>query len=75
MSGGIEWRLRLNWKYPYKGHTLTNPQYIKDKAALFEKNGNGWWWNDGQGYNPDYETPMQLQRRYRREGSTKKGGE
>ena len=37
-----------DWKnnipYPYKGNTLNDPQYIKDKDQLFSKNGNGWWW-------------------------------
>ena len=28
--------------FPYKG--LKDPDYIKDRDALFRKNGNGWWW-------------------------------
>ena len=39
---------RKEWiSYPYKGHALSNPQYIKDKDELFAKHGNGWWWGDG----------------------------
>ena len=69
MSGGIEWRLRLNWKYPYRDYglygALNDPQYIKDRDKLFEGN-NGWWWGDGW-WNGKTETPMELQRRYRKE--------
>ena len=40
-----------DWKnnipYPYKGNTLNDPQYIKDKDQLFSKHGNGWWWCQG----------------------------
>ena len=36
-----------DWKnkipYPYKGHTITDPKYIKDRNKTFRKNGNGWW--------------------------------
>ena len=64
-------RISQNWKdwlpYPYKGHTLSNSQYIKDKNELFDKNGNGWWWNDGQGLNLDAERPMDYHRRKRKE--------
>jgi hypothetical protein len=65
MAAGSEWRKTLGWKFPYKGHSLSNPQYIKDKEKLFNKNGNGWWVNDGRGWSMDEETPMQRQRRYR----------
>ena len=48
-----EWK---DWiPYPYKGHTLSNPQYIKDKSETFAKNGNGWWCNDGKGWEMHYE--------------------
>lgn len=30
---------KYNW--PYK--SIKDPQYIKDKEALFKKNGYGWW--------------------------------
>ena len=60
-----------NWKdwipYPYKGHTLSNPQYIKDKDELFAKNGNGWWCNDGKGWEMHYETSMEYHKRKRKE--------
>ena len=34
-----------HWKrgFPYKGG-ITNPQYKKDKDAMFKKHGNGWWY-------------------------------
>ena len=60
-----------DWKneilYPYKGHALTNPQYIKHKAQTFAKNGNGWWWNDGRGWTMNWESPMEYHRRKREE--------
>ena len=76
----LEHNVSYDWKkwhktYPYKGYTLTNPQYIKDRDELFAKNGNGWWWNDGQGLNIKQESPMQYHRRKRKEremGSTGK---
>ena len=37
-----DWRAK-GWKY--KG--LNDPEYIKDRDALFKKNGNGWWWYTG----------------------------
>ena len=57
-----------DWKpYPYKGHTLSNPQYIKDRDTLFVKHGNGWWWGRGWWSDEPPETPMELQRKYRKE--------
>tara|TARA_Y100000310_G_C20666509_1_gene807793 strand:+ start:1839 stop:2021 length:183 start_codon:yes stop_codon:yes gene_type:complete len=52
--------------FPYKGHTLSNPQYIKDKNKLFKKHGNGWWWGDGW-WNGHHESPMAYHRRKRKE--------
>ena len=58
---------RKEWiSYPYKGHALSNPQYIKDKDELFDKHGNGWWWGDGW-WNGQTETPMAYHRRKRKE--------
>ena len=61
----------MDWKnnipYPYKGYVFTNPHYIKDRNETFAKNGNGWWINDGRGWNPAADTPMQRQRKYRKE--------
>ena len=63
-------RISQNWKewipYPYKGHTLSNSQYIKDKDELFTKHGNGWWWGDGW-WNGCTETSMEYHRRKRKE--------
>ena len=67
MSGGKEWRCFIGWEYPYKGHTLSNPKYIKDRDRMFKKNGNGWWWNDGRGWSMNWETHMLYQRRRRKE--------
>tara|TARA_R100000306_G_C4339235_1_gene124328 strand:+ start:538 stop:774 length:237 start_codon:yes stop_codon:yes gene_type:complete len=66
-----KWCANINdWKnwipYPYKGHTLTDPQYIKDRDKLFAEHGNGWWWGNGW-WNGDRESPMEKQRRYKRE--------
>ena len=62
--------MKGDWKewipYPYKGHTLSNPQYIKDRNELFAKHGNGWWWGFGW-WNGDRESPMEKQRRYKQE--------
>jgi len=72
MAGGKEWRCFINWEFPYKGNTLSNPQYIKDKEKLFKENGNGWWCNDGKGWNMNAETIMQYNRRLKREKRNKK---
>tara|TARA_R100001530_G_C4276765_1_gene144528 strand:+ start:508 stop:720 length:213 start_codon:yes stop_codon:yes gene_type:complete len=64
-------RINQNWKkwikYPYKGHVLSNPQYIKDKDELFAKHGNGWWWGPGWWSDKKFETPMVYHRRKRKE--------
>jgi len=36
-----DWRQQKS-VYPYK--SLDDPKYIKDRAELFNENGNGWWW-------------------------------
>jgi len=65
------WRCFLDWKYPYRDYglygALKDPQYIKDKNKLFNKNGNGWWWNDGKGWTMSWESPMEYHRRKRKE--------
>jgi hypothetical protein len=62
MSNG--WK---QWKrgFPYK-NGINNPQYKKDRNALFEKHGNGWWCNDGKGWEMNPETSMAYQRRRRK---------
>jgi len=60
-----DWRNHIGWEFPYKGHTMSNPQYIKDKTKLFAENGNGWWCNDGTGWSMDEETPAEKMRRYK----------
>ena len=67
MAGGKEWRCFIGWKFPYKAHTLSDPEYIKDRDRMFKKNGNGWWWNDGRGWSMNWETHMLYQRRRRKE--------
>jgi len=32
--------------FPYTG-TISNKKYLKDRAELFAKSGNGWWWWQG----------------------------
>ena len=60
----------LDWKdwipYPYKGYTLTDPQYIKDRDKLFAEHGNGWWWGDGW-WNGKHTSSMEKQSKYREE--------
>tara|TARA_R100001143_G_C3350067_1_gene129014 strand:+ start:1375 stop:1584 length:210 start_codon:yes stop_codon:yes gene_type:complete len=64
---GLDWK---DWvPYPYKGGKytcLSDPNYIKDRDKLFKENGNGWWVNEGKGWNPDEKTPMQKAREYRK---------
>ena len=51
--------------YPYKG--LDDPKYLKDRERTEKRTGNGWWWNDGKGWDPEAESPMLRQRRYKKE--------
>jgi len=53
-----------NYVYPYRG--VNDPKYIKDKASFFLGH-NGWYWGEGWWSDKPPETPMELQRRYRRE--------
>ena len=64
-----DWKKIKDWKYPYKGNTLSDPQYIKDREKLF-KGYNGWWWGDGW-WNGQTETPMVYHRRKRKERGLK----
>ena len=41
-----------DWKngirgWRYKGNAPTDPEWIADRDALFQENGNGWWWYQG----------------------------
>jgi|TARA_Y100000034_G_C6896871_1_gene413688 hypothetical protein len=40
----LPWRQQLRG-FPYKDDPLKDKKYLKDRAELFRKNGNGWWWN------------------------------
>jgi hypothetical protein len=40
-----DWRKSPKGGFPYKG--IDDPKYIADRKALFEENGNGWWWYQG----------------------------
>jgi len=64
----FDWKKVKDWKYPYKGHTLSDPKYIKDRTELFDINGNGWWWKDGW-WNGKDETSME----YNRKNKKKRG--
>ena len=57
-----------DWKdwIPYPFKSLNDPEYIKAREECFIKNGNGWWWGDGW-WNGNSETPMERQRRYRKQ--------
>ena len=38
-----DWRSsKSGWKY--EGDAPNDPEYIKDRDACFQQNGNGWWW-------------------------------
>jgi hypothetical protein len=65
----LDWK---NWTkgFPYK-NGINNPQYKKDRNALFEKHGNGWWCNDGKGWEMNPETSMAYQRRRRKYNESK----
>ena len=65
-----DWKKIKDWKYPYKGNTLSDPKYIKDREKLF-KDYNGWWVNDGKGWAMDWESPMVYHRRKRKERGLK----
>jgi len=57
-----------DWKnkipYPFKG--LNDPKYIEARDKMFNGH-NGWWWGRGWWSNVPPETPMELQRRYRKQ--------
>jgi len=59
----FDWKKVKDWKFPYKGNGLSDPNYIKHKAELFNLNGNGWWWNDGKGLNEKAVTHKQYHAR------------
>tara|TARA_R110002012_G_scaffold78822_2_gene200724 strand:+ start:9311 stop:9481 length:171 start_codon:yes stop_codon:yes gene_type:complete len=40
-----DWRKSPKKGFPYKG--IDDPKYLKDRAKLFAKSGNGWWWWQG----------------------------
>ena len=41
-----DWRKNPRGEFPYTGD-VNNKKYLKDRAELFAKNGNGWWWLQG----------------------------
>jgi len=61
------WKDFVNWEFPYKGHVMSNPQYLKDREKTFKKNGNGRWCNDGTGWEMSKETPAQKMRNQKNE--------
>jgi hypothetical protein len=73
MSNPYDWRItKKGW--PYKG--LDDPEYIKDKEALFAKHRNGWWYfkNDAhlEAYLDGGKTPRELYRVKRNQAYHKK---
>jgi hypothetical protein len=63
----IDWRKKIHVPYPYKGNVLTDPQYREDRKAIEIKHGNGWWCNDGKGWEMYPETNVEYQKRRRKE--------
>jgi hypothetical protein len=41
-----DWRKSPSKGFPYTGD-VNNKKYLKDRAELFAKSGNGWWWYQG----------------------------
>jgi hypothetical protein len=62
MSNEGDWRNKI--PYPYEG--LNDPKYIKARDKLFAGN-NGWWWGNGWWSDEQKETPMEYNRRKRKE--------
>ena len=60
-------RMKKNGKNKRKGFiygngdVLLNKQYIKDRTALFNKSGNGWWWGGDKTRNDRYLDKHRLQ--------------
>ena len=44
--------------FPFKG--ITDPEYIKERNKTFNRNGNGWWYNDGLGWGINWKSPQEL---------------
>ena len=63
----FDWKKVIDWKFPFKTYTLSDPNYIKARDKLFDLNGNGWWWNDGKGLNENAETSKEYNLRKRKE--------
>ena len=62
----FDWKKVKDWKFPFRAHTLSDPNYINAKNELFDLNGNGWWWGNGW-WNNKTETLMEYNRRLKRE--------
>ena len=39
-------KIKEHWQYG-KGDCIRNKRYIQDRAELFSRHGNGWWWFQG----------------------------
>ena len=45
-DGGLDWKhQKRGWQY--STDAPHNREWKKDRAELFKKNGNGWWWTYG----------------------------
>ena len=43
-SKDYDWKTsKKSGHWEYKGDAPDDPKYIKDRNALFEEHGNGWW--------------------------------
>ena len=43
MGNIYDWQIMGSLRWPYTGD-VNNKKYLKDRAELFAKSGNGWWW-------------------------------
>ena len=66
-----DWTKVKDWKYPYRDYglygCLNDPKYIRHRDSLFSINGNGWWWGNGWWSDEVKETPMEYNRRLKKE--------
>tara|TARA_Y100000310_G_scaffold74843_1_gene71086 strand:- start:803 stop:1024 length:222 start_codon:yes stop_codon:yes gene_type:complete len=65
-----DWRKWVGKSFPYK-NGINSPKYKEDRDKLFSHHGNGWWWGLGW-WNGHRESPMERQRRYKREKEEEK---
>jgi len=66
-SNIYDWKKWINKKtFPFK-NGINSPKYKEARQKLFKKHGNGWWWGNGWWSDEVKETPMEYNRRKRKE--------